>query len=636
MQRTSYSLAAILEILAQATAAATAAEAAQALAEAAAADVGNSQFKLDYWPSATNNQPDVALLDASLRIIWSAQTEMARVDALEALPSVTYKLDYWPGEATGGRWKLYADGGIFSSPEAASGADASTLASTRNSTSKAGVPNELTTRVSCWAFEGQSLAIQGGTYTPTIYNTSALYPGKVVIPSVGMWPNTQVWTTVKDAVDEYYASNVSQGSTSAGATQSVVVSFLNRMYALIYADTALATLHLGVVNGAGGTSIQDLAPGSSVAEAALADMQRGRDWAEAQGYTIYMPACIWTHGNEDFLTMSGPQYKAFLRARQRWHTNAARRIFGQAEEVIYYIEQCTSARTSLGDVSEIIQAQLDLCNESPEQFRFLGVSYDLTHPDGTHMDSANYYIRDTRYAEVVYRDLFCGGQRPFAVTSAWWTNATTIRCRVEVPVPPLVIDYGNNSSTVTITIASPGVVSWTAHGLENGTVIVLSTTGALPTGLTAGVPYYIVNKATDTFQLALTSGGAAINTSGSQSGTHTAKVNGDGFQFDDGSGSPPYVTGITIADTGEASGSGNDPYRRALVDVTLSATPASTGRKRLLIAQMGGPSAAQGSKAGARSTLRDSATGTSSINRSGSVATYNLYNWHARQEIVLP
>jgi hypothetical protein len=78
------------------------------------------------------------------------------------------------------------------------------------------------------------------------------------------------------------------------------------------------------------------------------------------------------------------------------------------------------------------------------------------------------------------------------------------------------------TSTVTITIASPGVVSWTAHGFNNGNAISFSTTGALPTGLTAGTTYYIVSAATDTFQVSATPGGSAINTSGSQSGTHTA------------------------------------------------------------------------------------------------------------------
>jgi hypothetical protein len=81
--------------------------------------------------------------------------------------------------------------------------------------------------------------------------------------------------------------------------------------------------------------------------------------------------------------------------------------------------------------------------------------------------------------------------------------------------------WHNFTATVTITIASPGVVTWTAHGFSNGNAIVLTTTGALPTGLTAGTTYYVVSAAANTFSLAATVGGAAINTSGSQSGTHT-------------------------------------------------------------------------------------------------------------------
>jgi hypothetical protein len=78
------------------------------------------------------------------------------------------------------------------------------------------------------------------------------------------------------------------------------------------------------------------------------------------------------------------------------------------------------------------------------------------------------------------------------------------------------------TSTVTMTIAAPGVVSWTAHGLSNGDGVKFTTTGALPTGLTAGTTYYVVSASTDAFSVAETPGGAAITTSGSQSGTHTA------------------------------------------------------------------------------------------------------------------
>lgn len=77
--------------------------------------------------------------------------------------------------------------------------------------------------------------------------------------------------------------------------------------------------------------------------------------------------------------------------------------------------------------------------------------------------------------------------------------------------------------TFTITIAVPGVATAVAHGYANNDQIVLSTTGALPTGLTAGTVYFARNVTANTFELSATSGGASITTSGTQSGTHTVR-----------------------------------------------------------------------------------------------------------------
>lgn len=80
------------------------------------------------------------------------------------------------------------------------------------------------------------------------------------------------------------------------------------------------------------------------------------------------------------------------------------------------------------------------------------------------------------------------------------------------------------TSVVTVTIATPGVFTWTAHGLVANTPIVFSTTGALPTGITAGVTYYVAaaGLTANSFSVSATPGGAAITTSGTQSGVHTA------------------------------------------------------------------------------------------------------------------
>lgn len=77
--------------------------------------------------------------------------------------------------------------------------------------------------------------------------------------------------------------------------------------------------------------------------------------------------------------------------------------------------------------------------------------------------------------------------------------------------------------TATMTIASPAVVTANFHGLAAGDAIYFTTSGALPTGVTANTTYYVISTglAANTFQFSATSGGSAVNTSGTQSGTHT-------------------------------------------------------------------------------------------------------------------
>jgi hypothetical protein len=85
------------------------------------------------------------------------------------------------------------------------------------------------------------------------------------------------------------------------------------------------------------------------------------------------------------------------------------------------------------------------------------------------------------------------------------------------------------TATVTITIATPGVITWTAHGLVTGSPVVFTTTGALPTGINAGTTYFAITSSTlgvNTFQIATTAAlaeaGTAVATSGTQSGVQTA------------------------------------------------------------------------------------------------------------------
>lgn len=78
------------------------------------------------------------------------------------------------------------------------------------------------------------------------------------------------------------------------------------------------------------------------------------------------------------------------------------------------------------------------------------------------------------------------------------------------------------SAVVTITDATPGVVTLAAHGFLAGVEIELTSTGTLPAGLSTATPYYVVDPTTNTFELAATPGGSAITTTSAGSGVHTA------------------------------------------------------------------------------------------------------------------
>lgn len=79
------------------------------------------------------------------------------------------------------------------------------------------------------------------------------------------------------------------------------------------------------------------------------------------------------------------------------------------------------------------------------------------------------------------------------------------------------------SASFAVTIASPAVITLNNHGLQVGAPFVPSTTGALPTGMTAGTTYFVksVTDANTIGSFALTQGGTAINTTGTQSGAHS-------------------------------------------------------------------------------------------------------------------
>jgi len=133
----------------------------------------------------------------------------------------------------------------------------------------------------------------------------------------------------------------------------------------------------------------------------------------------------------------------------------------------------------------------------------------------------------------------------------------------------------------TISIAAPGLVTMPVEFfIANGTAITLTSTGALPTGLTVGAIYYVVNTTGNTFNLA---------TSAALSATLTSVViTGIAGQFSCAASSVALAVGQSLTLSGTYGGTGSitgytDPTTYYIVATngsttfTLSTTPGGAG-----------------------------------------------------------
>lgn len=68
-----------------------------------------------------------------------------------------------------------------------------------------------------------------------------------------------------------------------------------------------------------------------------------------------------------------------------------------------------------------------------------------------------------------------------------------------------------NTRTPFTAVASTDILTAFGQTLANGDKVVLKATAGLPTGLSADTIYFVISVSGQTFQLSLTSGGAAIN-----------------------------------------------------------------------------------------------------------------------------
>ena len=143
---------------------------------------------------------------------------------------------------------------------------------------------------------------------------------------------------------------------------------------------------------------------------------------------------------------------------------------------------------------------------------------------------------------ILYQDKLLGR----ASTSAAISATVTLPCcttdgdyrvdKFELQAPGGYATDATNYYVVTLqarlqaftAVAATDLCTITGHGFVQGQSLILTTTSALPAGLTANVEYFVILKSVNTFQLATSlvnaTAGTAVDITDTGTGTHTSAV----------------------------------------------------------------------------------------------------------------
>lgn len=181
-----------------------------------------------------------------------------------------------------------------------------------------------------------------------------------------------------------------------------------------------------------------------------------------------------------------------------------------------------------GDYSPTAQAVVNPTSVANKEGEIL---FGISNVTGNPCDQGVYRIGRNSLPYKYILDL------PYPISQRGATSTDFVLSSIEIGgvlvVGSDVFQAWKRTATITVTIADPAVVTLTNHGLANGDSIVFSTTGALPTGITAGTTYFVRLVDANSFNLYDTaahaiSGGSTgrVVTTGSQSGTHSGAIVG--------------------------------------------------------------------------------------------------------------
>lgn len=135
--------------------------------------------------------------------------------------------------------------------------------------------------------------------------------------------------------------------------------------------------------------------------------------------------------------------------------------------------------------------------------------------------STNWFDLDAAGSLRTQRDL----RDLFAVV---WTTGTLVSATltatidIEIVMCPTTTPATPTFTFTTLTFAADDRLTAVAHGMPNGTRLVLTTATTLPAGLALATSYFVRDATADTFNVSLTPGGAVVAVTDAGTGVHTA------------------------------------------------------------------------------------------------------------------
>jgi hypothetical protein len=139
--------------------------------------------------------------------------------------------------------------------------------------------------------------------------------------------------------------------------------------------------------------------------------------------------------------------------------------------------------------------------------------------------NSTFYANTTSKHRYYLTLLAAGGSNGLVVDNTVTLGGIAYTAKlVENSATPNFRVYLSGSFTFADADVSTGndTITENSHGMQDGDVVTLTTTGTLPAGLALSTTYYVVSAAANTFKLSLTRAGSAVDiTSAAGGGTHT-------------------------------------------------------------------------------------------------------------------